>query len=88
LRLSNDGNDPAATGPAAFAARLGAFVEAADALTFEVPETRSIGQIVINHCLDTFASRVRPLVWEGIDVFSIRDGKIAEGSDYTIRMSR
>lgn len=79
---------PPAIGHAAIAAQLGALVEATDTLTFEVLETHSIGQIVINHRIDTFASKVRPLVWEGIGVFFIRDGKIAEWSDYTIRMSR
>lgn len=79
---------PPAIGHAAITAQLKDLVEASDALTFEVLETHSIGQIVINHRIDTFASKVRPLVWEGIGVFFIKDDKIAEWSDYTIRMSR
>ena len=42
--------------------------------------------MVINHRIDRFESKTRPLTWEGVGVFFIKDGKIQEWSDYTIRV--
>jgi limonene-1,2-epoxide hydrolase len=47
-----------------------------------------MGPIVINHRIDTFASATRPLTWEGTGVFFVKDGKIKEWFDYTIRTIR
>jgi limonene-1,2-epoxide hydrolase len=30
----------------------------------------------------------RPLTWEGVGVFYVKDGKIKEWSDYTIKVQR
>ena len=54
---------------------------------FRVLETFASGPIVINHRIDRFDSP-NPLTWEGVGVFFIKDGKIKEWSDYTIRMKR
>jgi limonene-1,2-epoxide hydrolase len=42
----------------------------------------------LNHRIDSFKSTKRPLTWEGIGVFFVKDGKIKEWSDYTIRVQR
>jgi limonene-1,2-epoxide hydrolase len=44
--------------------------------------------MVINHRIDRFVSTTRPLTWEGVGVFFVKDGKIREWSDYTIRVER
>ena len=44
-----------------------------------------LAPIVINHRLDTFTSKTSPLLFEGVGVFFLKDGKIAEWTDYTIR---
>ena len=63
------------------------FVADAKSVEFRVLETFSSGPIVINHRIDRFDSP-RPLTWEGVGVFFVKDGKIKEWSDYTIRMQR
>ena len=44
--------------------------------------------MVINHRIDRFISTTRPLTWEGVGVFFVKDGKIKEWFDYTIRVER
>jgi hypothetical protein len=51
-------------------------------------ETFAAGSIVMNRRIDSFRSTTRPLTWEGVGVFFIKDGKIREWSDYTIRVTR
>ena len=68
--------------------RLGSWMQSSDRITFEVLETFAKGPMVINHRIDTFASKTRPLTWEGVGVFFIKDGKIQEWSDYTIKVTR
>jgi limonene-1,2-epoxide hydrolase len=63
------------------------FVVEAQSVEFRVLETFASGPIVINHRIDRFAT-ARPLTWEGVGVFFVKDGKIKEWSDYTIRMQR
>jgi limonene-1,2-epoxide hydrolase len=63
------------------------FVADATSVEFQVLETFASGPIVINHRIDRFVSP-RPLTWEGVGVFFVKDGKIKEWSDYTIRMQR
>lgn len=79
---------PAVTGHAGIIERLGSWMQSSDRITFEVLETFATGPIVINHRIDTFASKTRPLTWEGVGVFFIKDGKIQEWQDYTIRVTR
>lgn len=79
---------PPATGPAEIMERLSPFVNVASALEFEVLKTFAAGPIVLNHRIDTFTSTERPLVWEGVGVFFVVDGKIQEWFDYTIRVNQ
>ena len=59
----------------------------ATSIAFKVLETLTAGPIVINRRIDRFVSP-QPFTWEGVGVFFIKDGKIKEWSDYTIRMER
>ena len=67
--------------------RLQATVDRSEKVEFRVMETFAAGPIVINHRIDQFVSS-RPLTWEGVGVFFVKDGKIKEWSDYTIRVAR
>ena len=80
---------PPVTRPAGLTERLGSWMQSSDRIMFEILETfTSKGPMVINHRIDTFASKTRPLTWEGVGVFFVKDGKIQEWSDYTIRVVR
>jgi limonene-1,2-epoxide hydrolase len=68
--------------------RLKSYVDATDLLEFKIFETFAKGPIVMNHRIDSFVSKTRPLTWEGVGVFLIQNGKIKEWSDYTIRVNR
>ena len=59
----------------------------ATSIQFKVLETKVLGAIVINRRVDRFVSP-RSFTWEGVGVFFVKDGKIKEWSDYTIRMER
>jgi limonene-1,2-epoxide hydrolase len=52
---------------------------------FEVVETFARGPIVFNERFDRFVMPQRNFDWHGVGVFMLRDGKITEWSDYTIR---
>ena len=78
---------PPANGHAGVTEKLKPAVDNASRVEFKILETFATGPIVINHRIDTFES-TRPLTWEGVGVFFVKDGKIKEWSDYTIRMSR
>lgn len=76
---------PPVKGPAAIVERLRNFVDNADKITFEIHATHALGPVVINHRLDTFTSKTQPLLFEGVGVFFLKNGKIVEWTDYTIR---
>ena len=78
---------PPATGHAGVTEKLKPAVENAGRVEFKILDTFAAGPIVINHRIDTFES-TRPLTWEGVGVFFVKDGKIKEWSDYTIRTTR
>ncbi len=59
----------------------------ATSIEFKVLEMVSAGPIVINRRIDRFVS-ARPFTWEGVGVFFVKDGRIKEWSDYTVRMER
>jgi len=59
----------------------------ATSIEFKVLETLTAGPIVINRRVDRFVSS-RSFTWEGVGVFFVKDGKIKEWSDYTIRLQR
>jgi len=79
---------PPVTGFAGIAERLGSWMQSSDRIVWEVLDTYAKGPMVINHRIDRFESKTRPLTWEGVGVFFIKDGKIQEWSDYTIRVTR
>jgi limonene-1,2-epoxide hydrolase len=65
--------------------RIKSFLDAVQG--FEVLETFAKGTIVMNERRDHFKGG--PLkMWHGVGVFFLKDGKIAEWSDYTISMDR
>lgn len=65
--------------------RLAGFVNGADQVIFDIHATHAMGPIVINHRTDRFVSNTRPLIFEGVGVFFLKNGKIVEWTDYTIR---
>ena len=69
--------------------RLGSWMPSSDrGIEFKILETFAAGSIVMNRRIDSFRSTTRPLTWEGVGVFFIKDAKIKEWSDYTIRVAR
>ena len=94
-RLSDDSiyrmseTTPAVTGHAGVTERLGSWMTSSDlGIEFKILETFAAGPMVMNRRIDSFKSKTRPLTWEGIGVFFVKDGKIREWSDYTIRVTR
>ena len=69
----------------AIAQRLRPFVDFADQIEIQILATYAAGPIVINHRIDKFTSSTNPLLFEGVGVFFLQDGKIKEWTDYTIR---
>ena len=51
---------------------------------FEVLESFAKGSIVINERWDRFELPERKFEWHGVGVFYVKDGLIAEWSDFTI----
>ena len=51
---------------------------------FEVVETFARGSIVVNDRWDRFVLPTRRIDWHGVGVFYVKDGKIAEWSDFAI----
>jgi limonene-1,2-epoxide hydrolase len=78
---------PPANGHAGVIQRLKTWVDTASLVEFRVLDTMATGPIVINHRIDRFMT-AQPLTWEGVGVFFVKDGKIKEWSDYTIRVQR
>jgi limonene-1,2-epoxide hydrolase len=54
---------------------------------FEIVQTFARGPLVVNERFDRFTMPERSINWNGVGVFYVKDGKIAEWSDYTIRMA-
>lgn len=80
---------PAVKGHEGVRERLGSWMPSSDlGIEFRILETFASGPLVMNRRIDSFKSTTRPLTWEGVGVFFIRDGLIAEWSDYTIRVDR
>ena len=94
-RLSNDciyrmsETIPAVTGHAGVTEKLESWMTSSDrGVEFKILDSWAAGPLVMNHRIDSFKSTKRPLTWEGIGVFFVKDGKIKEWSDYTIRVAR
>jgi limonene-1,2-epoxide hydrolase len=80
---------PPVTGHSGVTARLGSWLETSDkGVEFLVLESFARGPIVMNHRIDRFHGTTRSLTWEGVGIFFVKDGKIQEWSDYTIRVQR
>jgi len=79
---------PPIAGAAALIAQMQPWVDTSSAIEFRVLETFVKGPMVINHRIDHFSSATRPLTWEGVGVFFLKDGKIKEWSDYSIGVKR
>jgi limonene-1,2-epoxide hydrolase len=79
---------PPVTGHAGLVGQMQPWVDSSDTIEFKILETMAKGPIVINHRIDHFASKTRPVKWEGVGVFYVENGKIKEWSDYTIRVER
>ena len=77
-----------AAGHAGVTERLGTWLQTSDRIEFNVLDTFAKGPMVINHRVDRFISTKRPLTWEGVGVFFVKDGRIKEWSDYSIRSAR
>jgi limonene-1,2-epoxide hydrolase len=78
---------PPANGHDGVIQRLKTWVDTASLVEFRVLDTMAAGPIVINHRIDRFVTP-QPLTWEGVGVFFVKEGKIKEWSDYTIRVQR
>lgn len=78
---------PPANGHDGIIQRLKPTIDNATLVEFRVLDTMAAGPIVINHRVDRFMT-ARPLTWEGVGVFFVKEGKIKEWSDYTIRVER
>jgi len=79
---------PPVVGPAGVRERLESWLETSQQIEFKILETFARGPMVVNHRIDRFISTSRPLTWEGVGVFFVKDGKIKEWFDYTIRVER
>lgn len=79
---------PAVAGHAGVRERLGSWIESSQQIEFKILDTYAKGPMVVNHRVDRFVSTTRPLTWEGVGVFFVKDGKIKEWFDYTIRVQR
>lgn len=66
--------------------RLKGYVDNASAIELKVLSTFCSGPIVINHRIDKFTSTTQPLLFEGGGVFFVKNGKIKEWTDYTIKV--
>jgi limonene-1,2-epoxide hydrolase len=79
---------PPIVGHEPFVAQLQPWMVSSDSIEFKILETFAKGPIVVTHRIDRFASKTRPLTWEGVGVFFVQNGKIKEWSDFTIRTER
>jgi limonene-1,2-epoxide hydrolase len=78
---------PPVNGHEGVSGRLKSWLDDSSLVEFRVLDSAALGPIVINHRVDRFMAP-RPLTWEGVGVFFVKDGKIKEWSDYTIKVQR
>lgn len=78
---------PPSTGRAAIIEGLQSFLGDATFVEFEVLDTFARGSIVVNERIDRFTLPDRSIEWRGVGVFYLKDGTIAEWSDFTIAFS-
>jgi len=75
---------PPVTGPAALA-RIRTYVERSTKIEFKILESWVKGPIVVNERVDSFVAPDRTNSYHLTGVFFVKDGKIAEWTDYVIR---
>jgi len=78
---------PPANGHDGVVQRLKQWLEDSSLVEFKILDAKVAGPIVITHRIDRFVTK-QPLTWEGVGVFFVKDGKIKEWSDYTMRVQR
>jgi limonene-1,2-epoxide hydrolase len=78
---------PPANGHDGVVQKLKQWLEDSSLVEFKILDAKASGPIVITHRIDRFMTK-QPLIWEGVGVFYVRDNKIKEWSDYTIRVHR
>jgi limonene-1,2-epoxide hydrolase len=79
---------PPATGHAGVTERLGSWLQTSTEVEFRILESFATGPMVMNHRIDRFVGSPRSLKWEGVGVFFVKDARIKEWSDYTIKVDR
>jgi limonene-1,2-epoxide hydrolase len=77
---------PAVKGRQAIMEGLKKMLGSPDKVEFEIVQTFARGPMVVNERFDRFTMPGRSINWHGIGVFFVKDGKIAEWSDFTISM--
>jgi limonene-1,2-epoxide hydrolase len=78
---------PPANGHDGVVQRLKQWLDDSSLVEFKILEAKVAGPIVITHRIDRFLTK-QPLTWEGVGVFFVKDAKIKEWSDYTMRVQR
>ena len=79
---------PPVTGHAGLTERLGSWMTVVGPHRVRDPRHLRPGSDGHQPSHRPFESKTRPLTWEGVGVFFVKDGKIQEWSDYTIRVVR
>jgi limonene-1,2-epoxide hydrolase len=78
---------PPANGHDGVIQRLKQWVDDSSLVEFKILDSMAAGPIVMTRRIDRFLTK-QPLTWEGVGVFFVKDGKIKEWTDYTIRVQR
>ena len=78
---------PPANGHDGVVQKLKQWLDDSSLVEFKILDAKASGPIVITHRIDRFMTK-QPLTWEGVGVFYVKDSKIKEWSDYTIRVQR
>lgn len=77
-------NVPAAKGPDAIA-RIKQYVERSTAIDFKILDSWARGSVVVNERIDAFTRTEGNVAYHLTGVFVVKDGKITEWSDFSIR---
>ena len=78
---------PPANGHDGVVQRLKQWLDDSSLVEFKILDAKAAGPIVITYRIDRFLTK-QPLTWEGVGVFFVKDGRIKEWSDYTMRVQR
>jgi len=78
---------PPANGHDGVVQRLKQWLDDSSLVEFKILDAKAAGPIVITHRIDRFLTK-QPLTWEGVGVFFVKDAKIKEWTDYTMRVQR